>query len=93
MKMAWANLSGPFKLSSKATGVERKIKKAVRAKKLPKKRAKDLIDLAVEKGIISKEEQEVISKATAARWDAIQVDDFKDDEYKAHSPKAYTSGM
>lgn len=87
-KLEWA-----FKLSSQATDVERKIKKAVKAKKLPKKRAKDLVALALEKGIISEQEKDVITRATEARWDAIQVDDFKDDEYKAHSPKAYTSGM
>jgi len=58
-----------------------------------KSKKKDLIDLAVEKGVISASEKETISKATAARWEAIQVDDFKDDEYKAHSPKAYRSGI
>jgi len=87
-KLEWA-----FKLSSQATEVERKIKKAVKAKKLPKKRAKDLVILALEKGIISEEEKEVITKATAARWEAIQVDDFNDEDYKKHSPKAYSSGI
>jgi acyl-CoA dehydrogenase len=87
-KLEWA-----FKLSSQATDVERKIKKAVRSKKLPKKRVKFLVDEAVEKGVITAEEKAVIAKSIEARWDAIQVDDFDDKEYKAYSPKSYTSGL
>lgn len=87
-KLEWA-----FKLTLEAAAVEKKIKKAVRAKQLPKKRVKDLVDEAVSKSVISQEEKNLLAKAIAARWDAIQVDDFADEDFKNHSVKAYTTGL
>lgn len=87
-KLEWA-----FRLTKQASAVETKIKKAVKAKTLPKKRVAKLVDLAVEKGVITAEEKDLIAKSLAARWDAIQVDDFDDAEYKKFSPKAYTTGL
>lgn len=87
-KLEWA-----FKLTKQASGVEKKIKKAVKAKKLPKKRVASLVDLAVEKNVITSAEKDLIVKSIAARWDAIQVDDFADEDYKKFSTKAYTTGL
>ncbi len=87
-KLEWA-----FKLSKQASDVERKIKKAVRAKTLPKKRVAALVDLAVEKNVITTEEKDLIAKSIEARWDAIQVDDFDDAEFKSFSVKSYTTGL
>ena len=70
-----------FKLVKQAEDIERKIKKAIKAKTLPKKRVKHLLDLAVEKNVISADEKETIAKAVKARWATIQVDDFDKEEY------------
>ncbi|MCJ8276463.1 MAG: DUF1974 domain-containing protein, partial [Bdellovibrionales bacterium] len=74
-------LDQAFKMVKKAEGIEKKIKKAVRAKTLPKKRVNQLIDEALEKNVITKEEYETLSKATEMRNDAIQVDDFSQEQY------------
>ncbi len=87
-KLEWA-----FKLTKQAADVERKIKKAVKKKELPKKKVPALVDLAVEKNIITNEEKDLISKAIAARWDAIQVDDFSDEEFKSFSSNSHTTGL
>jgi len=70
-----------FKLVAQAENIERKIKKAIKAKTLPKDRVKNLIDQAVEKSVITAEEKEIISKAVATRWKTIQVDDFNPEDY------------
>lgn len=72
---------------------ERKIKKAIKAKLLPKKSIRSLLDTAVEKNIITASEKNLISEAEALRWDAIQVDDFSQDEYMKHSITAETTGL
>ena len=69
----------------KAEAIERKIKKAVKAKKLPKKRVRFLVDEALTQGIITKEESDTLSKAVEMRLDAIQVDDFSQEEYLARN--------
>lgn len=70
-----------YKLAKKAEEAEKKIRKAVRAKILPKKKAGNLVDLAYEKGVINDEEKKVLIESVAAVWDAIQVDDFTQEEY------------
>ena len=78
-----------FKLVKEAEGIERKIKKAIKAKKLPKKRVSALLDQAVAQSVITQGEYDLIQKAEAARYDAIQVDDFSPDEYfRKDRPKA-----
>lgn len=76
-----------YKLVKKAEETERKIRKAVKAKILPKKRAANLVDLAYEKGVINDEEKKVLVESVAAVWDAIQVDDFTEEEYVNRVPK------
>ncbi len=74
-----------FKLVSEASAIEKKIKKAVGNKTLPKKRVKDLVDLAVEKGVITASEKETIAESIKWRWDTIQVDDFSAEEFVSRS--------
>jgi len=74
-----------FKMVKKAENVEKKIKAAVRAKTLPKKRLRFLVDEALEKNVITKEEFEVLSMAVTMRLDAVQVDDFSQEEYLARN--------
>ncbi len=87
-----AKLDWAMKLVFDAANIERKIKKAIKKKELPKKRVSTLIDEAVSKGIISASEKETLSLAVSATWDAIQVDDFDDTEYKAYTSNAHTTG-
>lgn len=76
-------LDQTFKMVKKAEDIGRKVKKAVRAKTLPKKRVSALIDMALEKNVITKEEHEVLKKAEEMRNDAIQVDAFSQEDYLA----------
>lgn len=76
-----------YKLAKKAEGAERKIRQAVKAKILPKKKAGNLVDLAFEKGVINDEEKKVLIESVQAVWDAIQVDDFTQEEYLERVPK------
>lgn len=54
---------------------------AIKKRELPKKPMLEILDEAVEKKIITSEQSERIRKAEAAREDAIQVDDFSQEEY------------
>ncbi|MFQ5570414.1 MAG: acyl-CoA dehydrogenase [Rhodothermales bacterium] len=81
---AFGRLENAFRLSVQGDAVARKIYKAVKAGRLPKDRPPKLVPQAVEAGIITAEEAKVVQEAEAARWDAIQVDDFTLDEYKRH---------
>jgi len=71
---------------TEAEPVYKKIHKATRKKELPKTQPRFVIDQAVEKGIISKEEGELIRKAEDARIDMVQVDEFTLEEYKNEIP-------
>jgi acyl-CoA dehydrogenase len=74
-----------------AEAVDRKLRQAVKAGTLPKMKGPKLAAEALKKGVLSQTEFEALKKAEELRWDAIQVDDFSEDEYhqssnvKAHS--------
>lgn len=74
-------LDNAFKMVKKAETIERKIRKAVKDKTLPKKRASFLLDEALQKNVITQEEFDTIKKAEEMRNDAIQVDSFTQEEY------------
>jgi acyl-CoA dehydrogenase len=65
----------------KAEDVDRKVRRAVRRRELPKMRGQKLIAEALAKGVISSTEADLLQKAEELRWDAIQVDDFSQEEY------------
>jgi acyl-CoA dehydrogenase len=75
-----------FKIIKHAEGVDSKIHKAVKEKRLPKLKGQKLIDEALAKGVITPDEKLNLQKAEEARWDAIQVDDYSQAEY--HSREA-----
>ena len=58
---------------------------AMKKRELPKKPVLDVLDEAVQKNIISAEQANLIKKAEEAREDAIQVDDFTQEEYLAQT--------
>ena len=68
----------------KAEAAEKKIRDAVKAKVLPKGKASALIEEARAKNVITADEVRLMQEAVAVRWDAIQVDDFSQDQYHAH---------
>lgn len=70
-------------LVKRAEGTERKVHKAVKTKKLAKIKGPKLYDEALAKGVITQDEFNVIKQAEDARWDAIQVDHFSQEEYHA----------
>ncbi len=74
-------LDQTFKMVKSAEAVERKIKQAVRAKTLPRKRVAQLFDEALAQKVISQEEYDMVKKAQEMRNDAIQVDSFTQEEY------------
>ena len=77
-----------FTTIKKSEEIERKIKRAIKNKELPKVRRPVLVvDEAVEKNIISAEEAQAIKESAVLRWNAIQVDDFSEEEYIDRSPK------
>lgn len=77
----FAKQENAYKLAKKAESAEKKIRKAVRKKILPKKKAGNLVALAFEKGVIDAEEKRTLEESVQAVWDAIQVDDFTQEEY------------
>ena len=82
-----------MKLVEEAWPAFKKLYKAIKAKELPKEPYLEIADLAVEKGILSKEEGELVKKTEQARNDAIQVDEFTLDEYMNETPnKPYGDG-
>jgi acyl-CoA dehydrogenase len=84
-------LEHAYKVLKQAEAVDKKIRKAVVAKTL-KKKSKTLLDDALKAGVISAEEQRLLSEAERLRWDAIQVDDYNEDEYlKGDAPATSVS--
>lgn len=75
-----------MKLNEEAWPVFKKLYKAIKAKELPKDPYLEIADLAVEKGVITNEEAELVKKTEIARNDAIQVDEFTLEEYMNETP-------
>lgn len=75
-----------MRLITDAQPAFKKVFVAMKKRELPKASPADLIAPALEKGIITTEEADLISKAEAAREDAIQVDDFTTEEYAHETP-------
>lgn len=73
-------------LISETAPVYKKMYIAMKKRELPKGTMEELIDPALEKGIITKEEAELAHKAEAARNDAVQVDEFTLEEYMSVVP-------
>jgi acyl-CoA dehydrogenase len=77
---ALARLEKTFNTLLKADAVDKKIRGAVHQKVLNKK-SKTLLEDALKAGVITATEQALLSEAEKMRWDAIQVDDYSQDEY------------
>ncbi len=65
-----------------AENTDRKVKRAVRSKQLPRLKGAPLYDEALSKGVITKQEFDTLALAEKVRWEMIQVDEFTLEEYK-----------
>jgi acyl-CoA dehydrogenase len=66
-----------------AEETDRKVKRAVRSKKLPRLKGAPLYDEALKANVITKQEFDTLALAEKVRWEMIQVDEFTLEEYKA----------
>ncbi|MBC7419342.1 MAG: acyl-CoA dehydrogenase [Bdellovibrio sp.] len=76
-----ARLENAFVIVTKAEAAEKKIRSAIKAGSIPKKKGKASWDDALARKIISDEEYRLLSEADKVRYDAILVDDFSEKEY------------
>lgn len=73
-----------FSVALKAEAAEKKIKKAVREKVLPRKKTPQLIEEAVSKNVISADEMKLLQESDSVRYDAILVDDYSEEQFHAN---------
>lgn len=89
---ALGRLEACYQSIKQAEAVEAKVKAAIKSKALPKGRISAVLDEAKSKGIISASEYEVIFESERRRLDAIQVDDFSEEEYVEGEQKVAGGG-
>jgi acyl-CoA dehydrogenase len=76
-----ALLEETFAVVKRAEEVDRKVRAAVKAKKLAKAKGRVLYDSALSAGVIDAAEHALLARSEELRNEAIQVDDFSQDEY------------
>jgi acyl-CoA dehydrogenase len=86
---ALKRLEVAFKAIKGAEDTEKKIRKAVKTKQLPKLKGAKLVEEALKAGVISEVEAANLKRAEELRLDTITVDDFSPEEY--HSGSAVES--
>lgn len=86
---ALGRLENAFRLSVEAESVADKIKKAIRKKELPRDKPARLLNAALQKSVITKEDHDLVLRAEAARNDAVMVDSFTLEEYKKSAVSPY----
>jgi acyl-CoA dehydrogenase len=80
---ALGRLEKALRLTVECQLPRQRIHDAIKAKVLPRRDDRELIDLAVEKSVITAEQARRLREAAEARWDAIQVDAFDSVDYRA----------
>lgn len=70
-----------FRMMAAVAPIHGKIIKAVRARTLPKGHPADLVDAALEAGVITAAEADQVRAARAAQYEAYAVDEFTPEEY------------
>jgi len=80
----FGRLEETFVVVKRAEATDRKVRKAVKTKQIPKLKGAAASQAALDKGIITKAEFDELARADQLRWEAIQVDDFTEDEYVKH---------
>ncbi|MBK7644721.1 MAG: acyl-CoA dehydrogenase [Planctomycetes bacterium] len=69
-----------------AEPARKKLREAVKAKKLPRADEGTLLEPALKAGILSESECKALREAAAERWEAVQVDEFPFDEFPGVAP-------
>ena len=77
-------LEETFKVVKRAEAAEKKIRKAIKARTMAKAKGAAAAKAALEAKIITQSEFEDLSRADQMRFEAIQVDDFSQEEYVGH---------
>ena len=77
-----AQMERAFKLSREEYHIGQRVKAAIKRGDLPKKRLPKLVELAVEKGVITEDERDLIHRAEKEREEYVKVDAFDLDEYR-----------
>jgi acyl-CoA dehydrogenase len=77
-------LEEAFKAVKHAEAIDAKIRKAIKSKTIPKLKGTEALKAALDKGVISQDEHAALARAEDLRWQAIQVDDFSQEEYLGH---------
>jgi acyl-CoA dehydrogenase len=88
---ALGRLEKAYKTIRQAEAVDKKVRAAIH-KKLLKKKSKTLLEDAVSANIITREECNLMAEAERLRLDAIQVDDFSENEYVSGKMEAGGGG-
>ena len=83
----FVKLEKAFEKIVKVQPLIRKVKKAIKQQKLPKKAIELLIDDAMKGDILTKNEAKLLKEAEAMRYDMIQVDAFTESEYRGVSKR------
>jgi acyl-CoA dehydrogenase len=78
-------LEETFKVVKRAEVAEKKVRKAVKSRTIPKLKGAPAVQAALDKGVITQAEFADITRAEELRAQAIQVDDFSQDEYLNHT--------
>jgi len=60
-----------------------RMREAIKAKVLPRLEERELYDMAVIKSVITADQARRLKEAAEARWDAVQVDAFEPEDYRA----------
>lgn len=76
-----AKIDQTFKAIKAIEDIEKKLRKAVKAKKIPRAKGMALATSGKEAGVITQEEFDKVAKAEEMRLDCVQVDDFGPEEY------------
>ena len=74
-------LDDTLKLHEEASRLMGKIKKAMRQKVLPKEPVDTLLDMALDKEVLTSQEHKTLKEAYAAKHELIQVDSYKIEDY------------
>lgn len=77
-----ARLTTAVKLAAEVEEPLKQIRRAVRREELPKRAVTSLLQLAVEKRVITAEQANLIERAELARVECLKVDEFTLDEYR-----------
>lgn len=91
MNQQMARLEHAFQLIKRSESIDEKVRKAVKSGALPRIKGPALYQSALEKGVITQAETQTLIDAESARHEAIQVDDFSQEEFLNRTSRGINS--